>query len=331
VSPAYGLPTPTLECPALATPYARLFVKNDGLSHPLYGGNKVRKAERLVRAALARERTRLVTFGAAGSHHVLTLGLFAREHGLPVVALLGPQIATPHVEETLRATIGAGVEVLPARRTLELGLQALRAFRRGDQLVPPGGSNVEGALGSAEAMAELAADVRSGVVPEPDLIVVPVGSGGTAAGAVAGALHYGLRARVVGVLVVTNPLARPLVLGLARRALVALGSPEHARAAAARLVVDGRFVGGGYGADTPAAAHALALARDAAGLELDQTYTAKAFARVLELLAEPASSGPRTIVYFHTLSATPMAPLLEHAPELHDLPAALRALLLPAP
>jgi D-cysteine desulfhydrase len=329
VSSAYGLPTPTLECPALATAHARLYVKNDGLSHPLYGGNKVRKAERIVRVALSRGRSRLVTFGAAGSHHVLTLGLFAREHGLRVAAVLGPQVRSEHVEETLRASVGAGVAVYAAQRTLGLGLHAMRVLRRSDLLVPPGGSNVEGALGSAEAMAELAADVRSGSVPEPDLVVVPVGSGGTAAGAVAGALHHGLRTRVVGVSVVKNPFARALVLGLARRALAVLGPPHLARDVSERLVIDGRFVGGGYGVDTPRAARALELARDAAGLELDQTYTAKAFACVLELLAEPAPSGPRTIVYLHTLSAAPLAPLLVNAPRLEELPDAVRALLLP--
>lgn len=327
--PAYGRPTPTLECPALATAHARLFVKNDGLSHPLYGGNKVRKAERIVRVALSRKSARLLTFGAAGSHHVLTLALFAREAGLRVAAVLGPQLATAHVRETLRASVGAGVEVYPARHALALPLQALRALERGDLLVPPGGSNVEGALGSAEAMAELAADVRSGAIPEPDVLVVPVGSGGTAAGAVAGALHYGLRTRVIGVLVVSNPFARPLVLGLARRALAALGSRVPASDLAERLSIEGRFVGGGYGVATPAAERALEVARDAAGLELDQTYTAKAFAAVLELLAEPAPAGPRTVLYFHTLSAAPLAPLLEGAPRLDELSPAVRALLLP--
>jgi D-cysteine desulfhydrase len=303
-------------------------VKNDGLTHAVYGGNKVRKAERIVRVALARRSARLVTFGAAGSHHVLTLALAAREHGLGVAAVLGPQRSTPHVEQTLRASVAAGVVVFPARHVVGLGLQALGALRRGDLLVPPGGSNVEGALGSAEAIAEVADDVRSGRLPEPDVIVVPVGSGGTAAGAVAGVLHHGLRSRVLGVLVVKNPFARTLVLGLAKRALAALGSPRATRELADRLILDGRFIGDGYGVATRAGTLALEVAREAAGIELDLTYTAKAFACVLELLQEPATSGPRTVLYFHTLSAAPLAPLLEHAPAMEELPEAVRRLLL---
>jgi 1-aminocyclopropane-1-carboxylate deaminase/D-cysteine desulfhydrase-like pyridoxal-dependent ACC family enzyme len=323
----YGRPTPTFECPALATADTRVYVKNDGLTHPVYGGNKVRKAERIVRVALAKGSERLVTFGAAGSHHVLTLALAARDHGLRVAAVMGPQRSTLHVEQTLRASVAAGVVVLPARHAVGLGLQALRTLRRGDLLVPPGGSNVEGALGSAEAMAELADDVRRGRLPEPDLVVVPVGSGGTAAGAVAGLIHYGLRSRVVGVSVVRNPFARALVLGLAKRTLAALGSARAGRELDERLIIDGRFVGAGYGVETSAAARALEVAREAAGLELDQTYTAKAFACVLELLREPATSGSRTVLYLHTLSAAPLAPLLARAPALDELPDAVQRLL----
>jgi 1-aminocyclopropane-1-carboxylate deaminase/D-cysteine desulfhydrase-like pyridoxal-dependent ACC family enzyme len=127
---------------------------------------------------------------------------------------------------------------------------------------------------------------------------------------------------------VKNPFARALVLGLAKRTLAALGSVRPARELAERLLIDGRFVGGGYGVATPASAHALEVARDAAGLALDQTYTAKAFACVLELLAEPVAAGPRTLLYLHTLSAAPLAPLLEAAPRLDELPQALRGLLL---
>jgi 1-aminocyclopropane-1-carboxylate deaminase/D-cysteine desulfhydrase-like pyridoxal-dependent ACC family enzyme len=302
-------------------------VKNDGLTHPLYGGNKVRKAERILLDVRSRNGSRLLTFGAAGSHHVLTLGLFARECGVRVAAVLGPQVSTPHVEQTLRATVGAGVEVFPGRGAVGLGLQALKALRRGDVLVPPGGSNVHGALGSADAIAELADDVRAGRVPEPDLVVVPLGSGGTAAGALAGVLQHGLRSRVVAVSVVKNAFARALVLGLAKRALGVLGTRYSSRELGERLTVDARFVGPGYGLATPAAVRALEVARTAAGLELDLTYTAKAFACVLELLREP--SAPRTILYLHTLSAAPLAPLLERAPALVELPAGVRRLLLP--
>lgn len=324
--PPSTYPTPITACPTLATASSVLFVKNDGLTHPVYGGNKVRKAERIVVSVASRNAKRILTLGAAGSHHVLTMALFARERGLATAAVLLPQIATPHVEATLRASIGAGVEVYPARGAVELPLAMLAAYRWGDAIVPPGASTVEGTLGTVDAVGEVAEDVRRGAIPEPDVIVVPLGSGGTCAGILAGLVQHRLGSRVVGVLVAKNPLARPLVLRLARRTLSLLGTAPD-RGFAARLDIDARFIGPGYGAATPAADRAIEVARDAIGLELDATYTAKAFAAALDLAGVPSPTRPRRILYWHTLSAAPLAPLLAGAPRVDELSAAVRRLL----
>ena len=59
------------------------------------------------------------------------------------------------------------------------------------------------------------------------------------------------------------------------------------------------------------------------GSTLDPTYTAKAFACALwHVRARQA----RDVLYWHTLSSAPMAPLLEGAPPLEALDPALRRL-----
>jgi len=327
--PASTYPTPTTACPALSTASSVLFVKNDGLTHPVYGGNKVRKAERIVASVASRNAKRILTFGAAGSHHVLTMALFARERGLATAAVMLPQIATPHVEATLRASIAAGVLVYPARSKAELPLATFAAYRLGDAIVPPGASTALGTLGTVDAVGEVADDVRRGAIPEPDVIVVPLGSGGTCAGILAGLVQHRLASRVIGVLVAKNPIARGLVLRLTRQTLSLLGTAPE-RALAARLDIDSRFIGTGYGALTPAADRAIGVARDAIGLELDATYTGKAFAAVLDLAREPSPAPPRRILYWHTLSAAPLAPLLVGAPRADELSEPVRRLLVPA-
>jgi 1-aminocyclopropane-1-carboxylate deaminase/D-cysteine desulfhydrase-like pyridoxal-dependent ACC family enzyme len=98
------------------------------------------------------------------------------------------------------------------------------------------------------------------------------------------------------------------------------------------LGFDATQVGPGYGASSVAGAHATSIAAEH-GLLLDQTYTAKAFARVLELLRTASSAEaeqigrPRRILYWHTLSATALEPLLLSAPHESDLPEAVRRLL----
>ena len=181
----------------------------------------------------------ILTFGAAGSHHVLTTALFAAAQGLSTGAILVPQRATPHVVDTLRAAIAGGVEVHPASGFAGVPYVFARARRRGDYIVPPGASNPLGTLGYVQAMLELALQLRTGECPEPDLIVVPVGSGGTAAGLLAGAVLAGLKSRVLGVAVMNGPFARRHVVSLARRTFtlacsLGIGEPGSATKALAR-------------------------------------------------------------------------------------------------
>ena len=111
--PAPLYPTPVRACPELSHAQAELWLKNDGLSHPIYGGNKVRKAERLVAEALRCGAKRVLSFGAAGSHHLLTLTLFARAAGLESVAF--PCIST-------------GLYRFPLELAAEIAVAEVRAF-----------------------------------------------------------------------------------------------------------------------------------------------------------------------------------------------------------
>jgi len=340
---------------------AELWVKRDDRTHPVYGGNKVRKLEGILAAARARAATRLVTVGAAGSHHVLATAYFGREAGLEVEAVLVPQPRTEHVARVLRASVGCGVRAFPvgswAAAAPALGLRRLAGGGKA-MLVPVGGSSVAGSMGYVEAARELAAQVRAGELPEPGVCVVALGSGGTAAGLAAGFALEGLATRVVGVSVsdpawlvalVAHGLARACVRrGLAaRRAAVRAAAatasgptmePSTAAAllfepAAPRLSVDARFLGGGYAHPTAEGREAIALAAEHAGLALDPTYTGKAFASALwHVRARRASH----VLYWHTLSSAPLDALFPEAgararaPDEASLDPRLRALLLPA-
>jgi D-cysteine desulfhydrase len=341
-------PTPLSECTSLAGANTRLWLKHDGVTHPVYGGNKVRKLDALLLEARRTNARRILTFGAAGSHHVLSTALFAAAQGLGTGAILVPQRATPHVIDTLRASIAEGVEVYPASGFAGVPYAFARARRRGDYVVPPGASNPLGTLGYVQAALELALQLGATDTPEPDMIVVPVGSGGTAAGLLAGALLVGLKTRVLGVAVMNGPFARRHVVSLARRTFtlacsLGMGPPSSENKALARdaaklrgllgerFALDEGYVGAGYGEPTPEAEHALIVAERELGLTLDLTYTAKAFARALHAMAAPASAGitrsPANLLYWHTLSSASLTPLLERAPPLAALSPAVRALL----
>jgi D-cysteine desulfhydrase len=289
-------------------------VKDDGDTAALYGGNKVRKLEYVLAAARARGARRIVTFGAGGSHHVLATTLYARSVGLATAAVLWPQPWTAHAEDTLRAALAAGLEPLAVGSRAAALPGVARILARGDHLVPPGGSSRVGARGYLAAARELATQIRAGEAPEPDTVVVPLGSGGTVAGILAGVIREGLRSRVVAVdVAIGSAVAAPLVLYLAR------GLGGRLTQLKRRLDVERRYLGAGYGHPTDAGARATAEAR-AVGLTLDPTYTAKTFAAALDRVRQ----SPGVVLYWHTLSARPLESLLAGAPA---LPAALASLL----
>jgi 1-aminocyclopropane-1-carboxylate deaminase/D-cysteine desulfhydrase-like pyridoxal-dependent ACC family enzyme len=323
-------PTPVVRVAPLSSPGIDLWVKRDDLTHDVYGGNKVRKLEYLLAGALARGATRLVTVGAVGSHHVLATTYFGTRAGLVVEAVLVPQPATAHVLDVLRADIRLGLRAFPVNSWSAAPAAFVGRVASGAWPITVGGSNVAGSMGYVRAARELAGQIRAGELPEPDVCVVALGSGGTAAGLAAGFEAEGLKTRVVGACVSSPPwVLRLASLALARRCARRAGVAGPRRswnAMRARLTMDVRFLGGGYGHATAAGEEATACARDAAGLALDPTYTAKAFAAALwQVRARQA----RHVLYWHTLSSAPMAPLLEGAPAASALDPALRRLALP--
>jgi 1-aminocyclopropane-1-carboxylate deaminase/D-cysteine desulfhydrase-like pyridoxal-dependent ACC family enzyme len=291
---------------SLSTPASDFWVKRDDLTHSVYGGNKVRKLERIIEAAKARGATRLVTLGAAGSHHVLATTYFGTRAGLAIEAVLVPQPVTPHVLDVLRADVAQGLRAFPVDSWSRVPLVFAARVAAGASPVTVGGSNVVGSMAYVDAAIELAEQVRRGELPEPDVCVVALGSGGTAAGLAAGFVAAGLKTRVVGVCVsdpawVVRALARRLARACAKRRAIAVDS------LAGRLTFDDRFLGAGYGYETDVAREAATVAERAAGLTLDPTYTAKTFASALwHVRARQA----RRVLYWHTLSSAPMEPLM---------------------
>jgi 1-aminocyclopropane-1-carboxylate deaminase/D-cysteine desulfhydrase-like pyridoxal-dependent ACC family enzyme len=312
-------PTPVEHLARLSTAKTALWVKRDDLTNPLYGGSKVRKLGALLEDAQNRGAKRVVTLGAIGSHHVLATGVFGKLAGFSVEAVVMPRPESPHVLSTARASVAQGVQLIPARSYAEAVQRLALRVAEGSYAIPAGGSSRVGTLGVMAAAVELEAQVRIGVLPEPDLIVVALGSGGTAAGLCAGLLHTTLQTRVLGV-VVAEP--SKVFAHKARTLAEQLVEPDARKDAAARLEVERAFLGEGYGIPTNAGEHAAREA-ERCGLVLDETYTAKAFAAALSRIA---LGRERTVLFWNTLSSANMEHLLLDAPEEHELPPEIRGL-----
>jgi D-cysteine desulfhydrase len=281
-----------------------LWIKDEGGIHSEYGGNKVRKLEFLLHGA----HERVVTMGAAGSHHVLATAVHASRLGHRVDAMAFPRPETSHARDVLRAAT--------ARATLHVAGdhdQAMQGFERlaaGATSFPAGGSSAMGTLGWVRAGLELAEQVSRRELPEPRRVFCPLGTAGTVLGAAIGMRLGGLRTRVVAVRVVPAEwLTREKIAALASEVLDLLGS-KGVSAADLAVDFDDDRLGAGYGEPTTEGLAAIAQGA-VAGLHLEPTYTGKALAAAL---AAADHEGPD--LYWQTHSTVPLAPLLAEAPPL---------------
>jgi D-cysteine desulfhydrase len=296
-------PTPVRELSGLG-----IWVKEDGaFGAGGWGGNKVRKLEWLIPEAKRRDRRSILTFGGLGTNWGLATALYAREHGLKTALALVDQPIDDHVRAQLARLEASGARIhrthTRARTMRMLPWLIARNISGGHPpyLLPAGGSSPVGALGYVEAAFEIAAQVEDGSLPEPEHVVVAVGTGGTAAGLALGFQLAGLRSRVVGVVVNDQlRLDASVFARLARRTAKLLerrgADLPQLRLEPEMLDLTRDQIGAGYGHPTEAAGRAADLAAKEQ-LFLDPVYTAKAVAGLLALREEGRLSGLTLFVH----------------------------------
>jgi 1-aminocyclopropane-1-carboxylate deaminase/D-cysteine desulfhydrase-like pyridoxal-dependent ACC family enzyme len=256
-----------------------LLLKRDDRSAPLVGGNKVRGLEWLLGAVRAGDT--VLTVGPRGSTHALATAVYAGRLGARTTVVRWNQemnAAAARVDERLRREA----------RVLDSGwvvaayavAAALRVTER-VVWIPAGGAAPLALLGHVNAALELAEQVARGESALPARVVVPFGTGGTAAGLALGFRIAGLRTRVVAVRVVPRVVGRvSRLVRLARSAakLIEDRTGERIpRVGRDDVTIEQRFYGGAYGRPL-AMTGTASLAADVA---LDDTYSRKAFAAAL--------------------------------------------------
>ncbi len=300
-------PTPVRPLPGLGSGKAEIWLKDEGgFGEGGWGGNKVRKLEWLLPDVERRGRKTILTFGGLGTNWGLATALYAREQGIETALALIDQPLDDHVEaqlERLRAS-GASIHFTRTKnRTVALAPWLVGRHMSGlkpPYILPSGGSSPLGALGYVEVAFEIADQVRSGELPEPGWIVVPTGSGGTAAGLALGLSLAGLETGVLGVIVSEHlKLDGPAIRKLAERSAALLrkrGADFPEPELRHEMTIE--WLGETYGAPTPESEKAIELTRSA-GLELDPVYTAKAMAALLAR-EKAGGFGEKPVLFINT-------------------------------
>jgi 1-aminocyclopropane-1-carboxylate deaminase len=259
----------------------RLLLKRDDLIHPEITGNKWRKLKYLLADARAARASTLLTFGGAYSNHLRAVAAAGRICDFTTIGVVRGE-EEPY-NAMLDAAVADGMRLHYMDRATyrhKAEPEVIGALRRrfGDfYLVPEGGSTPFAIPGCRELVDE---------IEQPfDVIMCPVGTGGTLAGISAG-VASGQRALGVSVLKGASSLddeVRSLQLTATGRV-------------AQNWTIEHRFHCGGFARRSAELDDFLRDFDRRHGLRLDHVYVGKLMLGVFTLVAEGAFPVGTTVV-----------------------------------
>jgi len=295
-----------------------LFIKRDDLSGKVYGGNKIRKLEFILDDALRTRAKEVLTFGSTGSNHALATAIFARQLGLKSISMLVPQPNAHYVRRNLLMSYHCGAELhqypnipftMPLANPAVLYQLLRHRLKRGQfpGVIPIGGSSPLGAVGFVNAAFELKEQILRGEIPEPDYIYVASGSMGTAAGLTLGLRAINSKTRVISVRVNSGNFvnAKGMVkLIYKTNCLLSSLDPSFPRLEFSEHDMDIRhsFFGKQYALFTKEGMEAVALMERYGGINLEGTYTGKAFAALIDDGKKP-SLRDKVLLFWNTYNS----------------------------
>lgn len=303
-----GYPTPLHPAPRLgeALGLPNLLLKRDDV-HPLgIGGNKLRKLEFLLGAAIADGADTVITFGALQTNHGRQTAAACAKLGLRCELVLTAKVPR-HGEAYERSgnialdhLFGANVHLCAdgeeTGRTYDRLIAQAQAEGRKVATFPVGGSDGVGALGYVAAAQELAGQLAERGVTRARL-VAPHASGGTSAGLVVGTAT--LDWLTLAIACVSHPVDEALAnLGdLTGAAAELLGSEPPSLEG---LHLEDGTIGPGYGIPTDETWDAVRLFGRTEGIALDPVYTGKVGAALVRWAAEGEFARDEHVVFLHT-------------------------------
>ncbi|MBD2452031.1 pyridoxal-phosphate dependent enzyme [Nostoc sp. FACHB-152] len=271
----------------------QLYIKRDDLSGLIYGGNKIRKLEFLLGDVLNQKSKRVLTFGFAGSNHALATAIYAHSLGIRTTSMLMPQMNAQYVRRNLLMSHYYEADIHQHQTQLTLlintAYQLLHyTLKEGriPYIIAPGGSSPLGAIAYVNAAFELKEQILQGHIPEPDFIYLPLGTMGTAVGLVLGLKAVGLKTKVIAVLVVEAQFANEKkMVKLFNHTNSLLHSLDSTfpilKMTENDVLIRQEFFGEEYARFTKLGMKAITQMDNQENIQLDGTYTGKAFAALI--------------------------------------------------
>lgn len=303
------LPTPLQPLHNLSTHLGgpKIWVKRDDLTGLGLGGNKLRKIDYALKAALDDGADCIVSGGVVQSNSQRQVSAACAKLGVPChLAVFHGRVdpKSDHYAQSgnalLNTLFGATKHDVPwdtdPNAALERIATTLRDAGQNPAVLPYGISNALGAIGYSSLCAELARQCETeGIAPKA--MIFASGSGGTHAGLAIGADIALPDMSVIGFDIDAEPerVRRDVVK-------IALDAAQKLDWTFDPTKIDLRagMAGTGYGQPHPACLDALRLAGRLEALILDPTYSAKSLAGLIHLIGEGVFTPDDTVIFVHT-------------------------------
>lgn len=279
-----------------------IYLKDDGVagmlqnSNPLFGGNKIRKLEFLLADAQQKNASTLLAIGASGSNSVTCTATYAHKLGLECIAQLIPQPPSKVLQRNLLLMNHYDVNFKIFDRTslheiiIESFHECKKNTGRYPYPIPAGESSPRGILGFVNAAFELKNQIDNKLMPEPDKIYIPLGTGGSSLGLLIGIKALNLKTKIIAVAIEPmNVDTRTEQLRKKFYATIQLIRDMDENFPAqqfdlSQLEIRYKYSGDSYGLATSTAQQASTIFKKRENINLDGTYTAKAADCMLEEL-----------------------------------------------
>lgn len=269
------------------------------------GGNKWFKLLPFLRAARCQGQRTLVSFGGAYSNHIGALAAAGARYGFATVGLVRGELVIP-LNPVLRFAATCGMTLYPVSRTdyrrkHEAGFTERFCNQIGlgtdVAIIPEGGAALSGVVG-CQKLADLVWPHLT-ASSAPCEVILPCGTGTTAAGLIAGLHRQAQRApsaapievRGVAVLKGGDFLRSDIATWLGRQGVTDCVVPWH---------VDVDFHGGGYARVSPELQAFVDDFSHQHGVPLEPVYSGKLLWAVMQRIRQGCYAPGTRIVVLHT-------------------------------
>jgi D-cysteine desulfhydrase len=283
----------------------RIWVKRDDMTGGVVSGNKIRKLEFSLAAALEQGCDTVITCGGVQSNHCRTTAVLCAQLGLDCHLILRGAEESPDGNLLLDRLVGARISYYPNSEYTARADEILTHWQDHYQeagnkpfMIPVGASDGIGLWGYIAACEELAADFLTHKIT-PGHIISATGSGGTQGGLTVGNALFNLGAKVWGINVCDDAdyFKKKVLEDMQQWQQWYRQSLEVNQLAI--NVIDG-YVGAGYARSSAAVFATIRRLAEIEGLVLDPVYTGKAFHGMLDQYAQGCFNDSEDIVFVHT-------------------------------